>query len=120
MSSRATRKRRHRSDFDAFSQERKVARLAGAPMWQRAGFPTNEAFQYYLAHKPKDGQIILPATEHSTFPREHVHGPNCHHETLPQAEADALTDEQWIEEPRLTQEEKDTLSAADTEDGETF
>ncbi len=121
MSSRALRKRRHRSDFGIFVQERKVARLTGAPMWQRAGFPTNEAFQHYLANKPKDGQIVLPATEHSTFPKEHVHGPNCGHSSdLPQSEADTMTDEQWVEETRLTKEEKEAFTSADSEEGETF
>ena len=116
MSSRSVKKRRHREDFQGYIHARTVEKVAGGPLWKRAGFTTQDAYLQYLQSKPKDGpqfgsQPALP----------HVHGPDCHHgAALSQAEANAMTDEQWIEEPRLTVEEAEAFTNADNEEGEPF
>ena len=43
-----------------------------------------------------------------------------HAAALSQAEADAMTDEEWLNEKRLTAEEKAAIESADSEEGEEF
>jgi hypothetical protein len=124
MSKRSVKKRRHRDDFQGYMHQRTVEKVAGGPMWQRLGFPTQAAYQAYLDSKPKDSQMQLPPA--------HVHGPDCHHGeisgayvtpeslNLPQSVADAMPDDTWVEEPNLTAEEAGAFAQADHEEGEPF
>ena len=95
MSNRSIKKRRHRSDFQQYMEQREVQKELSkhSPLWKQAGYPTQASFREALAKAQSakvaaESQPVLVSdgvTDNAVVLNEligqaHTHGPDCNHE----------------------------------------
>lgn len=125
MSKRSVKKRRHRDDFQGYMHQRAVNKAAG----RHVSVPLNAHPHVHgpnCHHERSEADIQAAVAEaESTGAYEAVEHqtsllPIWEEEELPQEVADKMTDEEWLNEKRLTAEEKAAIDSADNGEGEAF
>lgn len=77
MSNRSIKKRRHRSDFQQYMEQRELQKEINkeGPIWRQAGYPTQASFNEALAK----AQAAKVADEVKVEELPHEHHDNCIH-----------------------------------------